>query len=564
MNFDMFRGKSLCEQEYILKYFYLIDPKSLSDSVQKKLNIKDGFDLNSPEGTELFFHTIFDQLYAYAYQYLKFIPTNGFKDSFFGEPIRTPDGSVHKDLTAFAFLLRLSLYNYCITEGFFYYLEKEYCTNLNNDFSKLRSANEAFLKTGFFARPYKYSDKDSPIAADDPRPQRWNALYKSFRKQEKNSLLFTIAHDFFKYETNSEKFFSIPNIYKFPLSTYFTCHNLYSFSKNSVSSSCGTLRSTGKLYNSLHQALITHSGKHTALTKTDIFIYQTMNERYFGFSTVSYISKILNKLYESGKNTYEFLNKYKGNAFESLLTSLSNCPLVYHRHLFFEYALKALKGNDKFETHYLKDPSSFSQSAPLKPLTDVEQTSKGLILIEQYFHVLNSMVLPMISALFKTTLSHLEPLVLANPNSSTMPDCSVSSNPCKLTTYFKMYIDNHFSLLTTDFIDLNYASGEKFGNTKFWSSFVSDIEQQCHQKQMKKSSDNIYYDSFSDVSGKTYMNSALRKFFAPLKEESKKQQRYLPFSYIPEEEKVRGGDVSVNEISTFQYENAKKLLGLFL
>lgn len=82
MNFDMFRGKSLCEQEYILKYFYLIDPKSLSDSVQKKLNIKDGFDLNSPKGTELFFHTIFDQLYAYAYQYLKFIPTNGFKDSF--------------------------------------------------------------------------------------------------------------------------------------------------------------------------------------------------------------------------------------------------------------------------------------------------------------------------------------------------------------------------------------------------------------------------------------------------------------------------------------------------
>lgn len=60
-----------------------------------------------------------------------------------------------------------------------------------------------------------------------------------------------------------------------------------------------------------------------------------------------------------GKNTYEFLNKYKGNAFESLLTSLSNCPLVYHRHLFFEYALKALKGNDKFETHYLKDPSKF-------------------------------------------------------------------------------------------------------------------------------------------------------------------------------------------------------------
>ena len=58
MNFDMFRGKSLCEQEYILKYFYLIDPKSLSDSVQKKLNIKDGFDLNSPKGTELFFHTI--------------------------------------------------------------------------------------------------------------------------------------------------------------------------------------------------------------------------------------------------------------------------------------------------------------------------------------------------------------------------------------------------------------------------------------------------------------------------------------------------------------------------
>ena len=81
---------------------------------------------------------------------------------------------------------------------------------------------------------------------------------------------------------------------------------------------------------------------------------------------------------------------------------------------------------------------------------------------------------------------------------------------------------------------------------------------------MKKSSDNIYYDSFSDVSGKTYMNSALRKFFAPLKEESKKQQRYLPFSYIPEEEKVRGGEVSVNAIYNLHYVNAKTMLGLYL
>ena len=51
---DLFRNKSLDEQGYILKYFYLIDPESLADSILKSLNGEKQFHLNE-ETVDTFF-----------------------------------------------------------------------------------------------------------------------------------------------------------------------------------------------------------------------------------------------------------------------------------------------------------------------------------------------------------------------------------------------------------------------------------------------------------------------------------------------------------------------------
>lgn len=133
MNLDFFSTNSLLEQEYILKYFYLLDPQAIATEVHAELEQKGIVELDiDSENIELFFHTLFHHVYTHAYQYVKFIPTNGFKDSFFGEPA-DDNKEKYKDseslLSALAALLKLSLYNYCISEGFFHYLEQDYFYN---------------------------------------------------------------------------------------------------------------------------------------------------------------------------------------------------------------------------------------------------------------------------------------------------------------------------------------------------------------------------------------------------------------------------------------------------
>lgn len=76
MNLDLFSAKSLLEQEYILKYFYLLDPQAVASDVHAELEQKGIVELDTDsENIEHFFHTLFDHVYTYAYQYVKFIPT---------------------------------------------------------------------------------------------------------------------------------------------------------------------------------------------------------------------------------------------------------------------------------------------------------------------------------------------------------------------------------------------------------------------------------------------------------------------------------------------------------
>lgn len=63
MNLDLFSTKSLLEQEYILKYFYLLDPQAIAIDVHAELEQKGITELdNNFENIELFFHTIFDHV----------------------------------------------------------------------------------------------------------------------------------------------------------------------------------------------------------------------------------------------------------------------------------------------------------------------------------------------------------------------------------------------------------------------------------------------------------------------------------------------------------------------
>ena len=60
MNLDFFSTNSLLEQEYILKYFYLLDPQAIATEVHAELEQKGIVELDiDSENIELFFHTLF-------------------------------------------------------------------------------------------------------------------------------------------------------------------------------------------------------------------------------------------------------------------------------------------------------------------------------------------------------------------------------------------------------------------------------------------------------------------------------------------------------------------------
>lgn len=71
MNLNLFNNKSILEQEYILKYFYLLDPQPLVSEIRIDLKQKGISKLDmSSETIDIFFHTVFDHMYSHASQYV--------------------------------------------------------------------------------------------------------------------------------------------------------------------------------------------------------------------------------------------------------------------------------------------------------------------------------------------------------------------------------------------------------------------------------------------------------------------------------------------------------------
>lgn len=119
------------------------------------------------------------------------------------------------------------------------------------------------------------------------------------------------------------------------------------------------------------------------------------------------------------------------------------CPLTYSRQFFLEYALEALRYNDDVLCKYLKTPpSTIGSRSPMETiLTDNELTARGLVLITKYFNTLNNITLPVLSSLWQVVFHKLF-------KEKELPDNI-------LLDYYRMYIDNHYSLLTADFTSLS-------------------------------------------------------------------------------------------------------------
>lgn len=571
MNLDLFSTKSLLEQEYILKYFYLLDPQAIAIDVHAELEQKGITELdNDFENIELFFHTIFDHVYTHAYQYVKFIPTDGFKDSFFGEPATTNQEKRRDSislLSSLAALLKLSLYNYCISEGFFHYLEQDYFYNDPKRCSPLSVKYEDYFQSGYFSNPdYKKSNSLNSDPTDDRR-QNWWYHKNNVKGKHKQDFIHFVFNDCKKIvpSTNSEIY--VPWIYKFPLYAYFSGNAVSALSRNLSSITKSATRTTLSLYAQLYKEL-SDAGKNAHFSSAaDTYLFQTLNERYFGFSTFLYIMDISSDIDGSKTDLKSIPSKFAGTDFNNLLENLALCPLVYSRHFFLHYALEALKDNDTLETKYLQytPQSMITRSVPSKVLNDIQKSLRGKELLDQFFQTLNQMVLPIFSALWKTTLQHLVPDFMTK----------------KPTKYFQSYIEKHLRLLTADFTHLShtdilacYRKCNSINNSDFyWSQFVHNIEALCitkqtvdiHVSQNSAAPDQAFYSNpFSKAANNSFNSSLLRGFLLrPMESSADVSKGFYPFSYISSQKAGETKAPAEIEVYNFQYKRAQEIFSLF-
>lgn len=570
MNLDFFSTNSLLEQEYILKYFYLLDPQAIAIEVHAELEQKGivELDINS-ENIELFFHTLFDHIYTHAYQYVKFIPTTGFMDSFFGETTaeQEKDDNFYWFLSALAALLKLSLYNYCISEGFFHYLEQDYFYNDPKRCSPLSVKYEDYFNSGFFSNPDYKKSTDLNSDPTDDRRQNWWYHKNNVKGKNKQDFIHFVFNDCKKIVTSTSSEIYVPWIYKFPIYTYFKGNAVNALSHNLSSHTKSAARTTLSLYAQLYKELLHAPQNAHSFSATDAYLFRTLNERYFGFSTFSYITDISSDIDGSKTDLESVPSKFAGTDFNNLLENLALCPLVYSRHFFLHYALEALKDNDTLETKYLQytPQSMMTRSGPNKVLNNIQKSLRGKELLEQFFQTLNQMVLPIFSALWKTTLQHLVPDFM----------------PKKTTIYFEAYIEKHLHLLTADFTHLSHedilgccGKASPINNPDFyWNHLVHDIETLyiakqntvIHDSKNSASTDQAFYsDHFLNAANTTFNSSLLRGFLLrPMESSVEASKGFYPFSYISSKQAGETKAPAEIEVYNFQYKRAQEIFNLF-
>lgn len=481
-NFFLLNEGDLKEQDKILKYFYLIDSDSIVKELKSKFSIKREY-AESNSITEAFFHSVFENIFTSSSLYNDYLnPDHFLASAFFGEPGRKLSGNVQSDpiflphsnnLRCFVAFLKLSLRNYCITQGFFYSL---YQSRFPKDGAKkettrpLSAKNDLFLKSGYFENP----EGENNGTDEAQSAQFYNSKFKSYKNLGDSNFLERILKDchcnidsstFDKSKEKLSTVIEVPLVYKHWIYFIFHNDNIKNISRNLTKESQNVLQ---KHYKNLFTDL---QNSETAFEqKCDKFIFHTLSEYYFGFSTINY-ADILLKQVQNPSEEYEYLKWYRGEILDNILAQLSYCPMPYTRHLFLSYAFAALRYNEDVKCDYL----SSHESEALRFITvgtasPIEISSiKGLALIPEYFNTLNNITLPILSSLWNIVLDKLTP------------------NNDSLLDYYKSYIESHYELLTSNF-------------SSFLECEIKEMKDCCFKNEpMNRINTNINSSSFLET-----------------------------------------------------------------
>lgn len=482
--FILLNEKDINKQDDILKYFYLIDSDQIIADLNSSFSNKK-IDSSNDSLIDNLFHTTFEKIYEYSLLYNEYInPDNFTYSAFFGEPGLTSGSSgsnpeleekcrsYRKTLECFQIFLKLFLRNHCITQGFFYYLSQR-----DSSFVPISSKYDLFLKSGYFDKPnYKEADYNND---ENKSPQFYNSKFNSFKDLGKNSFLERLLIDchceinMFSSSPSGKKIRTtnilVPPIYKHWVYSIFHTDYIKNISRvltNVKKDKESNIEPNKKLnvlldnYKKLFNSLREEEEKFPKYC--DRFIFHTLNEYYFGFSTINYTNILLNTIHHSySSSEYDYLKRYEGSILRNILKQFSYCPMSYTRHLFLSYAFEALRYNEDVECKYLHHPLNTITFVPTKiKYTEQTLSAKGLILITEFFNTINNITLPVLSSLWVIVLNKL------------IKDSGL------LMKYHKSYIESHYKLLTADFSSL-------------LKDEMNGMKKCCSEKGIEKTKNNI-------------------------------------------------------------------------
>lgn len=484
------------EQDKILKYFYLIDSDQIVAELKELFTLKQ-MDLHGNSMVDTVFHTTFEKIYEYSSLYNQFInPENPTYSAFFGEPgFTSGEPGSHpeldekfkltvENLKCFRIFLKLFFRNHCITQGFFYNLFQS-----DSSFLSLTAKYDPFFQLGYFDKSsYNKNDykkdnskeyvpnKNNTKKCDDISAQTYNSKFRFFKNSEKSTFLKRVLEDCHchikldsSYKSGKKTLstdIKVPIIYKHWIYFVFNESYVKNISRN-ISDERPNL-----LLNNYKKLFTEFKNKEQKFSqKCDQFIFHTLGENCFGFSTINYINILLNQIHNSAPE-YDYLKRYDGKILENILKQLSHCPMSYTRHLFLSYAFEALRYNEDVKCNYLQHPWNTISFSPTK-ITYTEQTlsAKGLSLITEFFNTINNISLPVLSSLWVIVLNKL------------IEDKDL------LMKYYKSYIESHYELLTADFTPLlkDEMSGmNECCSKKGIAKCITDISMQFSLEQLMK------------------------------------------------------------------------------
>lgn len=435
----LLRERSMEKQELILKYFYMIDPAQIINELAEYPIPKDTSDTIAIDDL---FHTIFEKIYRASALYDRYLdPTYNSFDSFFGEPGCTSSSVVNYHrytarLEHMRVFLKLSLRDHCITQGFFNSLSKKN----SDEHVFLTGTYDEFLHSGYFSDP-KYKKEDyEKVDSDSGIHQAYHSKFNALKKLGEDSFIWRVLVDSSlcmngTMPSDAPRFrFKVPLVYKQWIHSFFMNPEMTTLSRHLKKKS----KNTSGFYAAIYEDL--RSEENRSEHPLDKFVFHTMSEYYLGFSTLSYINSLMGKIQNPSSDEDAHLKRYRGQILESTLNRLSHCPMPYARHLFFAYALEALRYNENVECKFLSSAPGIGmkRSSMTTPFTDEERDALGLRLIPRFFNTLDHITLPILSSLWRVVSERF------------IEDKEL------LFELYKTYVASHDRLLTADLSTLSF------------------------------------------------------------------------------------------------------------